>query len=113
MDEVDREVGGLRTKQVPSILAELRVQTGDFSGKVFPLGHEANIGRISGDIILEDASVSREHARIIFTKDKYQIENKSKTNPVILNGERVNTQKELKDGDEIILGIIKLEFKLI
>lgn len=113
MTEVERAVGGLQTKQVPSLLAELKVLSGAKVGKSFPLGFNSVLGRVRGDIILEDASVSKEHAKITFLGDKYALENLSKTNPVILNGDKVQAQKELKDDDEIICGLIKLKFKLI
>ncbi len=113
VSEIERAVGGMKTKQVPSLLAEVRVLTGSQSGKGFPLGFETVIGRVRGDIILEDASVSREHAKILFLGNRYAIENLSETNPVILNGEKVQAQKELKTGDEIVCGVIKLQFRLI
>jgi hypothetical protein len=113
IEEVDRQVGGLKTKQVPQMLAELRVLSGSLSGKSFPLSYENSIGRISGDIPLEDASVSREHARISFVDNEYVLENRSQTNPVILNSERLPDRKVLHDGDEIVCGVIKLQFKLI
>jgi len=111
--EVERQVGGMKTRQVPSLLAELRVLTGNLSGKSFPLGNETVIGRVRGDIILEDASVSKEHAKVVFLGSKFAIENLSSTNPVIVNGEKVQAQKELKSGDEVIVGLIKMQFRLI
>lgn len=111
--EVDRQVGGLKTKQVPQVLAELKVMSGSLSGTSFPLGYENTIGRISGDIALEDASVSREHAKISFVDNEYILENRSQTNPVILNSERLPDRKVLHDGDEIVCGVVKLQFKLI
>lgn len=111
--EVERQVGGMKTRQVPSLLAELRVLTGNLSGKSFPLGNETVIGRVRGDIILEDASVSKEHAKVVFMGSKFAIENLSSTNPVIVNGEKVQAQKELKSGDEVIVGLIKMQFRLI
>lgn len=112
MEEVDRETGGLRTKQVPSLLAEVRVKGGILDGKAFPLGFETRIGRIKGDIILEDASVSREHALIRFHEDHYVIRNLSGTNPIIINGEKAEIEKDLTDGDEIVIGVIRLQFVL-
>ena len=111
--EVERQVGGMRTKQVPSLLAELLIMSGGMAGKSFPLGSETIIGRIRGDIILNDSSVSKEHAKVIFLGNKYAVENLSQTNPIILNGEKVQAQRELKNGDELIVGLIRLQFKLI
>lgn len=113
LDDLEREVGALKTRQVPARLAELRVINGKFAGKSFPMGFETRIGRIHGDITLEDASVSREHAVVAFVEKGYVLKNISQTNPTILNGERLTGPKSLKDGDEIVLGIIKLEFKML
>jgi hypothetical protein len=113
LEEVNRSAGGVKTKQVPHLLAELQVMSGTLQGKTFPLKYETTIGRVTGDIALEDASVSSEHARIIFDEKAYVLENRSQTNPVILNGERVSGPKALKAGDELIFGVIKLKFKLI
>ncbi len=112
-EEVERSVGGLKTRQVPSPLAEIRILGGKLSGKAFPLAYETSIGRIHGDIALEDPSVSRQHAMIHFKEDHYILENRSEVNPVIINGERVKKQKQLKDGDELVLGVIKLQFKFV
>jgi len=112
MEEVDRETGGLRTKQLPSLVAELSISGGNLAGKSFPLGFETRIGRIKGDVILEDASVSREHALIRFADDHYVIRNLSQTNPIIINGEKVAKERDLADGDEIVIGVIRLQFRL-
>lgn len=111
--ELDNAVGGLRTKAVPDPLASVEVIVGPNQGRSFPLGYETTIGRLTGDIVLEDESVSRKHARIIFAKGVYTLENMSGTNPVILNSSRIESQKELNDGDEIICGVVKLQFKLL
>jgi hypothetical protein len=113
VDDVNQQAGGLKTKQVPDLLAELKIMSGDLMGKNFPLGYETKIGRIYGDIILSDASISREHAMITFTDGSYVIENKSDTNPIIINGEKIAQSKILENGDEIVLGIIKIHFNFI
>jgi|GEM_PF-483940 len=111
--EVNQAVGGLRTKAVPDPLAQIVVLVGPNQGKGYPLGYETTLGRVTGDIILEDESVSRKHARIVFAKRTYTVENLSQTNPVIVNSQRVEGSRELKDGDEIICGTVKLQFKLL
>lgn len=112
-EDVNRAVGGIKTKQVPHILAELKIVSGSLQGKAFPLKYETTIGRVNGDIALEDASVSGDHARIIFVEKEYVLENLSQTNPTIVNGERVTGSKALKPGDELIMGVIKMKFQLI
>lgn len=111
--EVNQAVGGLRTKAVPDPLAQIVVLVGPNQGKGYPLGYETTLGRVTGDIILEDESVSRKHARIVFAKRTYTVENLSQTNPVIVNSQRIESSKELSDGDEIICGTVKLQFKLL
>jgi len=112
-DDINKQVGGMKTKQVPTLLAELVVLSGSKSGKKFTLGYENLIGKVSGDITLEDTSVSRKQAKIVFLNNAYVLENLSETNPTIINGKKVNGSKELNKDDEIIMGVIKLKFNLI
>jgi hypothetical protein len=99
-----------RTVEVPSIPAQLEVLNGPSKGDKFILKKQNIIGRESGDLTLADPTVSGEHAQITFKNKKYILNNKSLTNPTKVNKATVEGLRELKDGDEIVLGAIKLKF---
>lgn len=65
------------------------------------------------DIVLEDASVSRLHARITKEKDTYFIEDLNSTNGTFKNGLQLQPyeRRELEEGDEIKLGRVVLIFR--
>lgn len=65
------------------------------------------------DIVLEDASVSRLHARITKEKDTYFIEDLNSTNGTFKNGLQLQPyeKRELEEGDEIKLGRVVLIFR--
>lgn len=65
------------------------------------------------DIVLEDASVSRLHARITKEKDTYFIEDLNSTNGTFKNGLQLQPyeKRELEEGDEIKLGRVALVFR--
>lgn len=112
--ELATQLGEIKTAQVPTKLAQLVIIGGDMNGKAFPLKLSTTIGRDSGDVVLKDSSVSKEHARILFEGNDYHIENLSQTNPVVLNSQRLGSERKvLNEGDEMILGLVKLTFKLI
>ena len=98
-----------RTVEVPAVPAQLEVLTGPNKGEKYILKRQNMIGREAGDLALGDPTVSAEHAQITFKNRKYVLTNKSLTNPAKVNKATVET-RELKDGDEIVLGAIKLKF---
>lgn len=65
------------------------------------------------DIVLEDASVSRLHARITKEKDTFFIEDLNSTNGTFKNGLQLQPyeRRELEEGDEIKLGRVTLIFR--
>ena len=99
-----------RTVEVPSSPAQLEVLNGPSKGEKYILKKQNIIGRETGDLTLGDPTVSGEHAQITFKNRKYVLANKSLTNPTKVNKASVEGLRELKDGDEIVLGAIKLKF---
>ena len=70
-----------------------------------------SIGRnTENDIVLEDRTVSRHHARFQFieAQNYWEVENLSKKNPVRLNCSPIRHTKILFDGDKIGLGAYTL-----
>lgn len=65
------------------------------------------------DIVLEDMSVSRLHARIVKEKDKYYIEDLNSTNGTFKNGLRLQPyeRRELEPEDEIKAGRVIMVFR--
>ncbi|MBP5198203.1 MAG: FHA domain-containing protein [Lachnospiraceae bacterium] len=78
-------------------------------------GCDCTIGKKKdeADLILEDRSVSRIHARILHDGDDYYIEDLNSTNGTFKNGVRLSSfeKKKLKCDDEIKIGKIRLLFK--
>jgi hypothetical protein len=70
------------------------------------------IGRRSGcDIFLANSAVSRRHAEIRREGDSYFLHDLNSTNGTLLNGEPVIGEEQLRDWDEIGIGIFKLIFR--
>ena len=69
-----------------------------------------NIGRQSdNDIVINDKSVSRHHAKITHTDaGTYEIEDLNSKNGVYVNGRKIRGKKELHPGDRIILSTVLL-----
>jgi pSer/pThr/pTyr-binding forkhead associated (FHA) protein len=79
---------------------------------VLPLrrGGVTRIGRgLSADVHLDDASVSRRHARIVERGGRPVILDDRSMNGTWVNGQRVDAAI-LADGDEILLGRVVLHF---
>jgi hypothetical protein len=77
----------------------------DWSG-----GHtELLIGRhLCCDIVVDDLTVSRQHARLVFRDGKWIIRDLCSTNGTLVNEERVG-RSELRPGDHVTLGEHRLK----
>lgn len=86
-------------------------------GKILAqLGTEAFIigkRREEADMVLEDLSISRMHARITREGDEYYLEDMNSTNGTFKNGLRLQPyeKRKLQEEDEITLGKIELIFR--
>jgi hypothetical protein len=79
-----------------------------------PLAPEgATVGRSREcDIVLDDAGVSRRHARIRPAGEGWTIEDLHSTNGVLLNGEPLRSVHPLHAGDRIELGSTEIAFEV-
>jgi pSer/pThr/pTyr-binding forkhead associated (FHA) protein len=69
------------------------------------------IGRaVDNDIVITSKRVSREHAFIQKEGRKWMLEDRNSANGTFLNGDRILTPAELRDGDQISIGGIILTF---
>ncbi len=82
------------------------MRSGPTPGVTFPLdGDQLTIGRDSTNgVAINDAEVSRKHARLMFQGGKYVLEDLGSTNGTFVNGQRLAGPVVLKPGDVISLG---------
>ncbi len=94
-----------KTNEFPFLMA----QKGPLQGQVWAIKDEITIGRDPNcDIVIEDRQVSRKHAQIFINPDKKNyIADLNSKNGTLLNGEFVADKTSLKDGDEIIVGLVQ------
>ena len=85
---------------------QLVIKTGPNPGEVYSLTKsEIFLGRdISNDIVINDAEVSRKHARMTFQEDQYILEDLGSTNGTFINGVRITKPHRLTLGETIQLG---------
>jgi hypothetical protein len=82
------------------------MRSGPTPGETFPLeGDQLVIGRdASNNITINDAEISRKHARLSFQGGKYILEDLGSTNGSFVNGQRLAGPVVLKPGDVVSLG---------
>lgn len=85
---------------------QLTMRSGPTPGKVFPIEQqEVRLGRdLASDVSISDPEVSRHHARFFMQDESIFIEDLGSTNGTFLNGERVSTPQQLRQGDVITFG---------
>ena len=106
--------GRAKTEKVPSKPAQLEVLTGSKKGEQILLAAENTIGRDKGNLLFpDDRGVSGEHARIVYDRGTYFLSNVSLTNPVKVNGKSIEEEHELAEGDEVLLGTVKVKFSFM
>jgi hypothetical protein len=95
---------------------QMVMHSGPTPGMVFPL-EKANmfIGRdLGNDVVINDAEVSRRHARLVMQGDSFVLEDLGSTNGTSVGGARLTGPRLLKAGDTITLGEkISLSFDVV
>lgn len=80
--------------------------------KRYDLQAETDIGRTQNNtIVLADATVSRQHARIRLQDDKFMLFDLGSANNTFVNGQKVEQPRALADGDVVRFGEVELVFK--
>jgi pSer/pThr/pTyr-binding forkhead associated (FHA) protein len=84
----------------------LVVRQGPNPGQIYELDRsEVSIGRdIANDIVINDAEVSRKHARLTLEADRYKIEDLNSTNGTYIDGQRLIGPHLLAIGEVIMFG---------
>ncbi len=62
-------------------------------------------------VSIDDAAVSRNHARIVITADGAVLEDLASKNGTWLRGRRIASSEKLEDGDEIRVGSVPMTFR--
>jgi len=93
-----------------SSVVRFRVRLRNQPGRTIEVLDGARLGRSSHcDVVLDDTTVSKQHAQIRFDED-VRIEDMGSTNGTFVNGRRVEVPTPLKRGDRIALGTAKIVF---
>src|SRR5690242_21354060 len=82
------------------------MRSGPTPGVTFPLeGDQLTIGRDANNgVAINDAEVSRRHARLTFQGGKYVLEDLGSTNGTFVNGQRLAGPRVLKSGEVVSFG---------
>jgi pSer/pThr/pTyr-binding forkhead associated (FHA) protein len=82
------------------------MRSGPTPGKIYPIeGNELTVGRESNNsIAINDAEVSRKHARLEKRGTSYVIQDLGSTNGTFVNGVRISGIQVLNAGDEVSFG---------
>lgn len=92
--------------------ARLYVLSGPDLGRSFPLGERTTLGRSDEcDLVLRERSISRQHAVLVQTGERWFVEDLGSTNGISKDGKRA-PRIELADGDEFKLGDLLLRLRL-
>ncbi len=67
----------------------------------------------ANDLVLNDASVSRFHAVVKLQQDSVLVADRGSTNGVVINGERIEQERELHSGDVMHLGQYELRLERV
>lgn len=95
-------------------MAKLVINPTSATKKEIPiLSRVISIGRDpSNDLVLSDSMVSRRHAILEQRDDHYVLRDNNSSNGTMVNGERLEKEQTLRDGDLVAIGSSRLLFHL-
>jgi uncharacterized RDD family membrane protein YckC len=95
-------------------LAKLVINPTSATKKEIPImARVISIGRDpSNDLVLSDSMVSRRHAILEHRDNQYVLRDNNSSNGTLVNGDRVESEKTLRDGDLVAIGSSRLLFQL-
>jgi len=110
--EVKPESEATQLIETAPVLAWLAIREGDRVGKRFDVTKKGeSVGRAADNTVsLDDNTVSRHHAKILFEDGKFLVHDLGSSNKTKVNGVEV-VRQELEDGDEVEFGSVKMVFK--
>jgi adenylate cyclase len=79
----------------------------------YPLGDINVLGRsTTASVRLADREVSRKHSQIDLEGNRFVLRDLGSSNGTFVNGKRILGPTRLEDGDEVVIGTSKMEFRL-
>ena len=100
-------------RREPQAMGWLMVEKGPRTGQEFRLHEVTAIGRGGdNDIVLDDSSVSRQHAKVRLEGQVFTIFDLGATNSTKVNGQEIG-RHQLVDGDRVEIGNVLLVFKQV
>jgi uncharacterized RDD family membrane protein YckC len=95
-------------------LAKLVINPTSATKKEIPIvSRVISIGRDpSNDLVLSDSMVSRRHAILEQRDNQYILRDNNSSNGTMVNGDRVDSERSLRDGDLVAIGSSRLLFQL-
>ncbi len=103
-------VAGQRKKSAGAWIVKVVQGPSALMGITVPINGPVVIGRSPGaDIVIGDDFVSGKHTRISPAGDGAVIEDLGSTNGTVLNGQRLTAPQQLRPGDAIDIGSVKLK----
>jgi len=89
-----------------SQIFQLVMRSGPNPGKIFTLTQgEIIVGReVGADIVINDAEISRKHARLVSQHGGYIVEDLGSTNGTFVNGQRLMGPHMLRHGELVSMG---------
>ena len=75
------------------------------AGSPFIIGRAPDCG-----LPIDEALASRQHAEVVLERGSYLLRDRASRNGTSVNGEKITSPRELKDGDEIEIGSTHLKF---
>jgi predicted component of type VI protein secretion system len=85
---------------VPDLIAD----AGPLAGRRLTVDHELTIGRVQGDLVVDDPKLSRRHAVIRVTDSGLEVEDLGSTNGTFIDGKRLTAATPLMPGARLQLG---------
>jgi len=103
-------VAGQRKKGVGAWVITVTQGPSALMGVTVPVNGPVVIGRSPGaDIVIGDDFVSGKHARVSPAGDGAVLEDLGSTNGTVLNGQRLSVPTQLRPGDAIDIGSVRLK----
>jgi len=110
-ETVDARGAGARSSAAGERLYLLVLERSSAVVHPLPASGTVLIGRaVEAGIVVQDPSVSRQHAQVVVGQDEARIFDLDSHNGVLINGERVEGSQALQSGDVLALGDITLVF---